>query len=424
MPPGDPRPAGGGAGSHAGAGRRPARRRRFLLAAFGDPGHAFPMIALGASLAQRGHVVCLETWTRWRGHVEDAGMEFAAAPMYPVFPTPELPGEPYEAAVPAAEATRRLVRDWRPDACVSDILTVAPALAAECEGVPVATLVPHVFPPGAPGFPVYSIGARLPRTRLGALAWDRVARRMHGSLELGRSQYNASRARLGLAALPDVHTGLSRELTLVATLPQLEYPRRWPDWARVIGPLAWAPPGGGPVAPPAGEAPLVLVAPSTAQDPGSSLVRAALSGLADEPVRVLAVVDPAGAVPSLPRPPNAVLSPWLSYDEAMPRADVVVTHGGHGTLARALISGCPVVVCPAGGDMGENAARADWAGLGVRVPRRLLGPRAVRLALRRVLGDPRYADAARAVARWAATHDAGTVGARELEDWLERRGGA
>ena len=348
-------------------------------------------------------------------------MTFAEAPSYPVFPTPELPGEPYSAAVPAAEATRRVIGDWRPDACVHDILTVAPALAAECEGIPVATLVPHVFPPRATGFPVYSSGARLPRTRLGAAAWDCLARRMQPSLELGRSQYNASRARLGLAPLSYVHTGLSRDLTLVATLPQLEYPREWPDWTRLIGALAWEPPVPAPVALPAGSAPLVLVAPSTAQDRGRTLLRAALSGLANEPVRVIASADLAAGELSLPTPPNAVLAPWLSYSETMPRCAAVITHGGHGTLTRALTSGCPVIVCPAGGDMGENAARAEWAGLGVRLPRRLLSAGNLRLAVRRVSGDGRYAARAGAVAQWAATHDSGAVAARELERWLERR---
>ena len=392
-----------------------------MLAAFGDPGHAIPMIALGRVLVGRGHAVCLETWSRWRAHVEASGMTFAEAPSYPVFPTPELPGEPYSAAVPAAEVTRRLIGAWRPDACVHDILTVAPALAAECEGVPVATLVPHVFPPGAPGFPVYSIGARLPRTRLGAAAWNRLARRMQPSLELGRRQYNASRAQLGLPPLPYVHTGLSRDLTLVATLPQLEYPREWPEWTRLIGPLAWEPPVPAPTALPGGAAPLLLVAPSTAQDPDRTLLRAALSGLADEPVRVVASADLGDGEPPLPAPSNAVLAPWLSYPATMPHCDAVITHGGHGTLARALTSGCPVVVCPAGGDMGENAARADWARLGVRLPRRLLSADNLRLAVRRVLGDKRYASRAAAVAQWAATHDSGAVAARELETWLERR---
>ena len=42
---------------------------------------------------------------------------------------------------------------------------------------------------------------------------------------------------------------------------------------------------------PEGEGPLVLVAPSTAQDPECRLVRVALEALADEPVRVLATTN-------------------------------------------------------------------------------------------------------------------------------------
>jgi UDP:flavonoid glycosyltransferase YjiC (YdhE family) len=103
----------------------------------------------------------------------------------------------------------------------------------------------------------------------------------------------------------------------------------------------------------------------------------------------------------------------------MPACDVVVCHGGHGTLARALCSGCTVVVCPAGGDMAESAARVDWAGLGTRLPRRLLTPWTLRLAVERALGDPRVRERAAAVATWAAAHDGPAAAARELERWAE-----
>ncbi|MCW3027570.1 MAG: hypothetical protein JWN81_781 [Solirubrobacterales bacterium] len=61
--------------------------RRVLLGAFGDPGHAFPMIALGRALATRGHEVTLQTWRRWQAHVEAEGLTFAPAPEYQVFPS-------------------------------------------------------------------------------------------------------------------------------------------------------------------------------------------------------------------------------------------------------------------------------------------------------------------------------------------------
>jgi UDP:flavonoid glycosyltransferase YjiC (YdhE family) len=119
-------------------------------------------------------------------------------------------------------------------------------------------------------------------------------------------------------------------------------------------------------------------------------------------------------------PGNAVLVPWLSYARTMPACDLVITHGGHGTLVRALACGCPVVVCPAGGDMAENAARADWAGLGVRLPRRLLGPRTLRLAVERALGDAAIGARARAVEAWMARHDGAQTAVAELEAWTAR----
>ena len=402
------------------------RPLRVFLGAFGDPGHAFPMLALGERLAARGHTVALQTWRRWREPAEAAGMAFLAAPEYQVFPTRERPMTPYAAAVRAARETVPAVEAFRPDVAVADILTAAPALAAELCGVPVATLVPHVHPWPPPGAPPFSIGARRPRTRAGALAWRAFDPAVAHGLELGRRQYNEARGRLGLGPLPYRHSALSRSLTLVGTLPHLEYPRRWPAWLRVVGPLMWEPPGEA-AEPPPGDGPVVLLAPSTSQDPEERLLRAALAGLGDAPVRVLASTN--GRDPgSFAAPANARLVPWLSYAKTMPACDVVVSHGGHGTVARALCSGCAVVICPAAGDMAENAARVDWAGVGVRLPSRLLSPRAVRLAVERALADARLRARARAIAAWAGAHDGPATAARELEAWAGRgatpRGGA
>ena len=127
--------------------------RRIFLGAFGQPGHAFPMLALGRRLVERGHQVTFETWERWREPVDAAGMEFVPAPEYPVFPTAERPLKPYQAVVRATEPTRAAIAARRPDVVVHDILTLAPALAAELEGVPTATLIPHLFPGHRPGIP-------------------------------------------------------------------------------------------------------------------------------------------------------------------------------------------------------------------------------------------------------------------------------
>src|SRR5207237_8282649 len=102
------------------------------------------------------------------------GMQFAPAPEYQVFPTRERPLKPYAAAARAALETRPLIRELQPDVVVNDVLTLAPALAAELEGRPRATLVPHFYPPAAPGLPAYGLGAMPPRTAR-ARAFSRLA---------------------------------------------------------------------------------------------------------------------------------------------------------------------------------------------------------------------------------------------------------
>jgi UDP:flavonoid glycosyltransferase YjiC (YdhE family) len=388
--------------------------RRVLLGAFGDPGHAFPMIALGRALAARGHDVTLQTWMRWREHVEAEGLTFAPAPEYTVFPSGPEPLDFYEAVVHATRDTVPLVRELRPHVAVADILTLAPALAAELESVPWATLIPHVHPHGQPDFPIYSLGARLPRTAAGRRMWRVAQTPVNRGLERGRQELNETRARLGLPALGYVHNGISRRLALVASFPQLEYPRTWPEHVRVVGPLMWEPPAPD-VELPAGEDPLVLIAPSTAQDSEHRLLRAALRGLAGAPVRVLATWNRRLPPRPLPVPDNARLVDLVPYSRTMPHCDLVVCHAGHGTLVRALASGCAVVACPAIGDMNENAARLDWAGAGVRLPRRFVSPRGLRLAVERALGEVSIRTRAREMAAWSASHDAGAAAAVYVE---------
>src|SRR5829696_7564054 len=185
---------------HTPPNERPAGLRLFL-GAFGDPGHAFPMLALGSALVRRGHAVTFETWERWRPHAEAAGMSFVPAPEYPVIPTVGAPLAPYEAAVRAARDTRPHVAAARPHAVVADILTLGPALAGELENLPVATLIPHVHPHMQHGMPPYSFGARLPRTRVGRRAWGALDPLVLRGLEHGRRDLNDARERLGLPPL-------------------------------------------------------------------------------------------------------------------------------------------------------------------------------------------------------------------------------
>ena len=308
-----------------------SRELRILIAAFGDPGHTFPAIALARALRERGHRVVFETWEKWREVLDEAGVEFHAAEEYRVFAPHDGDGP---AAGDAAVALLPLLEELRPDVVVNDILTLAPALAAERAGVPWATLIPHVFPEHEAGLPFFAFGgARLPRTALGRWLWTAPRPVLEAGLRRGRDELNGERAKVGLAPADRFHGGTSPDLALVATFPALEYPRSWPAHVHVTGPMEFETPYPD-VEVPDGDGPLVLVAPSTAQDPECRLVRVALAALADEPVRVVATTN--GHVPSegIEVPANARLYGWLRYSQLM-------ATGGRGRLPRRPWDGRP-----------------------------------------------------------------------------------
>ena len=378
--------------------------KRVFVSAFGDPGHAFPAIALSRELDRRGCDVALETADKWRGAMADTGVTFIPAPEFPGFPGEQQALSPYAAVTAAIELTQPAIAEFKPDVVVYDILTLAPALAAERLGIPVITTIPHVSPVTTPGSPPYGLGASPPRTPFGRALWGLLERPINRGLDKGASEYNELRKRCGLPPREGHHAALSPELVLVGTFPQLEHELLEPERFKVTGPMFWEP-DFPEVEIAQGSNPLVLVAPSTAQDPAHEVLGASLLGLGALDIRVISTWNrrPMAATPSIP--PNTQFVEWLSYSKTMSQCDVVVSHGGHGTIARTLQAGAVPVVVPFAGDQFENAARVDAAGLGVRLPKRLISPTTLRLAVERALSDREMRVNAEKIRDWSLGHD-------------------
>src|SRR3954467_10596906 len=181
--------------------------RRFLVAAFGDAGHAFPAIALARALRGRGHEVLVETWEQWRDAVEGEGLGFTAAEEYKTFPPPEPGSEGAASAADAAIALQPLMEGYRPDVVVSDILTLAPALAAERAGLRWATLIPHVYPVHEAGLPFFAFGMQPPRTPVGRALWRGALPVLESGLRRGQQEMNETRAAVGLPPVARVPRG-------------------------------------------------------------------------------------------------------------------------------------------------------------------------------------------------------------------------
>ena len=223
-------------------------------------------------------------------------MRFEPAPEYQVFPTRERPLKPYEAAVRAARETQPLIEELDPDVVVADILTLAAGLAGRDGGAAVGDARP------ARPADLRARASRRTRSARGCRA-RRSARALWRALDpIVRARHRARPRRAERDAARG--SGCRRSTTCTAgsrassrssrrSRSSSTRARRRGRAMRVTGPLMWERPADDVELPP-GDEPLVLVAPSTSQDREQRMLRAALAGLADEPVRVLATTNRRG----------------------------------------------------------------------------------------------------------------------------------
>lgn len=119
------------------------------------------------------------------------------------------------------------------------------------------------------------------------------------------------------------------------------------------------------------EAPLIYLTFGTVlghMSIASNVYRTALQAVAGIEARVLLTVgrriDPADLGPV---PPNVHVEAWVEQGDVLDQADVVVCHGGSGTVFGALAAGVPVVVIPLFADQFDNGRRVAEANAGLTV---------------------------------------------------------
>jgi len=190
---------------------------------------------------------------------------------------------------------------------------------------------------------------------------------------------NAVRTEMGLARLQAADDIYSRPgLLLYLTAEPFEYPRSdWPASIVMVGPCDWDPP----LEPPSWleqvTGPILLVTTSSEFQDDGRLVRAALDGLANEALTVVATL-PAGKTDNFDVPSNARLERFIPHSLLLDRAVCAVTHGGMGATQKALARGVPVCAVPFGRDQFEVARRVEIAGAGTRLPASRLTPERLR----------------------------------------------
>jgi UDP:flavonoid glycosyltransferase YjiC (YdhE family) len=322
------------------------------------------------------------------------------------------------AAAYAADVNDAIAR-CQPAAVVCSMFCLGGMLAAEAARIPYVVLFPNIYLLPARDLPPVGLGLRPARGRLGR--WrDAVLNTIIEHLwdHKGLTTLNDLRHHHGLHPLRHVFDqvrGAYRQL--VMTSPALDFPAALPAHVRYVGPVlddpvwsrsaSWVPPGG--------SQPLVLVAmSSTFQDQIGSLQRV-ISALNTLPVRGIVTTGPAIDQAALDAGQNVTVLPQAPHSEVLRHADAVITHGGHGTVVKALAAGVPMVLLPHGRDQEDTAVRVSARGAGITL-KRTARSAAIAAAVTEILQDPSFRAAAQQLGASIRRDADDTELIRELED--------
>lgn len=259
-----------------------------------------------------------------------------------------------------------LCDDWSPDVIVCDEVDFGSMVAAELAGVPHATVL------------VIAAGSFV-RT------------------EVVGDPLDALRAEYGLAPDPGLEM-LSRYLVLSPFPPSFRDPAHpLPATAHSLrlaearghdATPSWLPE--------LGAAPTVYFTLGTVFNVESGdLFERVLTGLRELSINLIATVG-RGVDPRQfgPQPANVHIEAYILQSVLLPHCDLVVSHGGSGSVIGALAAGLPSIVLPMGADQPLNAARCEALGVGRALDALRATPAEISEAALSVLERPAYRAAA------------------------------
>ncbi|MEJ0094946.1 MAG: glycosyltransferase [Methylocella sp.] len=405
----------------------------FLLASWGGPGNLAPLLTAARQLRRNGHVVRVIADPETRDEVEAAKFPFtpwSRAPSYSDLGSASNAPDPTDLRAfcdhvvfgPAAAyaADTRDEFDRAPtDALLTNDVLLGSAIAAEAAGIPCAMLSPHISIRPLPGVPTVGSGLTSPHTPEERAEVDAAKSRFKVVINEWLPVLNEARETQGLAPLDDVFDQYDRpQRVLLAISSAFDFPADYlPDNVRYVGPLldqpGWSKPWTAPW-PQQFDRPRALVSFSTTFQGQTDALQQVLNALGAIEIDAVVTTGPALEGASLLAPKNVTLLHSAPHDAVMKEISLVVTHGDHGTVTRALVNGLPLLVMPMGRDQNDNALRVEARGVGLTLPP-TASETEIAAALKRLITEPHFRVAAKRLGE-AIAADIDSVGlVREME---------
>lgn len=397
---------------------------RFIFATMPQAGHTVPALPIARALVERGHSVRWHTGIAFAARIAETGAVYVPMSEYDssvdgldaMFPErlnrKGIGRLKYDLAEMFPATVRgqltdlqTLLADEPADVLVGDLGLLAGPILQELGGPPFAAVGITVVTYPDPNLAPFGPGLRPTTGRFGRVR-NRVLTLAIRNL-LFRPLFDAIneiRLENGLPEAEEVGMGYPShaELFLQLSTAGFEYPRQVPEILRYVGPTR--PASSGDFEPPdwwpqieSADRPVVLVTQGTVTTAGDELLRPTLDALANQDVLVVAVTGGPDPAELGPVPANARVERFLPFDRLLPLVDVYITNGGFGGVQMALSHGIPMVAAGKTEDKAEVSARIGYSGVGINLKTQHPTADQVRVAVRQLLADPRYAEAARRI---------------------------
>ena len=397
---------------------------KVLIGSTPATGHLNPLLAIGHSLIEEGHEVAFLSGSVLRERIEAIGAEFFAFPADADLDlrnfhaaVPELkeiaPGprwlrvvmeRVFVDTIPAQHAgLQQVLRDFPADVLIGDdmFFGVLPMLLGPSSKRPPVVLCGTSIlhsrrEDGAPlflGLPPATSAAQRDEYAKIARDYDRI---VNEPLEprLNKILRGLGAGTLSMPLFESVVVLADAYLQL--SVPSFEFPRDLPPSVHFVGtpPIipnqaalpSWA-------ADLDGSRRVVLVTQGTfANHDFGLLVEPTLAALANEPDLLVVVTTGGRPLDTIPGaiPSNARLATYLPFEWMLPKADVLVTNGGYGSVNQAMSFGIPIVTAGLTEDKADVNARIAWSGVGINLATNQPTPGVLRDAVRAVLERPSY----------------------------------
>jgi UDP:flavonoid glycosyltransferase YjiC (YdhE family) len=403
-----------------------------LLPTLGSAGDVHPFIALGTALLARGHRATIITNPFFRETIEAQGLGFlpvgTVADVESAIQDPDLwhPKRGFEVVarrviIPATAEIFRLIENQADDDTVVAASSIAfgARVAQEKLGLPTAsvhlqpTVIRSLIDHGM--FGTWRVSPSQPmwfkRALFRLIDWVAIDRLLQRPL-------NDFRATLGLSPVTRVlERWIHSPACVIGFFPDWFAPPQtdWPPNVHLVGFPLWD--GGGRVPSTesrlpgdardfldAGEPPVIVTPGSAAATMHDYFIEsvAAIRGLG---LRGMLITNFPGQLPAT-LPSGFKAFGYLPFSEVLPRAALLVYHGGIGTLAQAVKAGVPQLVVPSAHDQFDNGWRIARLGLGRSLPRTRYRARLAAAEIGAILSDHAVARRSRDMSRRVHSDDA------------------